>query len=442
MNKNITGAAICFFAIIVLLSGCNKVNIQFGESSSELDPSITYYDNYETEISTYRVDSFLTSSHNLVSIGYHNDPDFGVVKAGSFVQVSLPASNPVFDVNVTFDSLVMILKPNGVFYGDSTKPVKVNVYRLSDNIKRSDGTDYYYNTSSFGYLPNPIGEQTVNLAGKSGTQVKIRLSDDLGKELLEKFRTNASEITTSELFVDYFRGLYICTDSSVTSLVSYFSVPADSAILRLSYHENGLYAVAKNLDFNYSTAKQFNHVSFRAVNSNLVSIEGSKYNLVSSTASGNKAFLYSPVGTGIKISFPSLLTLKEKYPYMRVIKAMLVIKPDVASLAFPYSLPPKLYLYSTDDTNELLGGFYDGTTTTASLLTGDLVIDNLYGENTYYSYDITTFINNKITTGQFSKTAIMLTSSLSSFDAGVERLIVNDQTQKNSIQFKMYVLGM
>lgn len=442
VNKNIIGAVLCFITIVVLLSACNKVNIQFGESATELDPSITYYDNYETQIATCKTDSFVTSSHQLFCIGYHNDPEFGVMKAGSYVQISLPSSNPVFDVNVTFDSLELILKPNGSFYGDSTKPFKVNVYRLYNNIKRSDGTDYYYNTTSFGYFPDPIAEQTINLAGKSGSEVKIRISDLLGKELLEKFRTNSSDITSSELFVDYFRGLYICADSSVTSAVSYFSVPSDSAVLRLSYHENGLYAVAKHLDFSYATAKQFNQMSFRAVNNDFASVEGNSSVLVSSTVSGNKSFLYSPLGTYVKISFPKLLTLKEKYPYMRVIKAVLLIRPNTASLAFPYSLPKKLYLFSTDDTNQLLGGFYDSNTSSSSLLSGDLVIDYLYGENTYYSYDITTFINNKITTGQFSKSAIMLTSSLSSYDAGVERLIVNDQSQKNSIQLKMYVLVM
>ncbi|MFT3843630.1 MAG: DUF4270 family protein [Lacibacter sp.] len=441
MNRNKICTTAFLLTIAFVFFSCTKVDIEFGVPSDEIDPAVTYYDDFETEIATLKADSFITSSHQVFAAGYHNDPQFGVLKSGSYAQVTLPSTNPVFGVNVTFDSLELILKPTGQFYGDSTKPVKLNVYRLAQNIKTSDGLDYYYNTSSFLYFPDPIGEKTISLAGKTGSEIRLKLSDELGKEFLEKFRTSADEISSEEQFIDYFRGIYMNTDSAVTSSVSYFSANADSVFIRLSYHENGLYPVSKKLDFTYATAKQFNEISFRPVNTEVSFLGEKTSKVVSSTNTGNKAFLFSPAGTYIKVSFSSLLTLKEKYPYMKVIKAVLVVKPNAASYSFPYTIPSKMYLYSTDETNELLQGFYDGASS-PSLLTGDLVVDQLYGENTYYSYDITSFVNSKITEGQFSNSALLLTSSLDSYDTGVQRLIVNDQSQKNSIQLKLYVLGM
>ena len=121
-------------------------------------------------------------------------------------------------------------------------------------------------------------------------------------------------------------------------------------------------------------------------------------------------------------------------------KAILQIKPDYRSMVFPYQLPQTLSLYSTDQNNALSAGTFDDGTTT--LQTGNLVIDNLYGQNTYYSYDITTFINTKITEGQFSTSALLLHPMLSSYDAGTQRLILHDQAGNQSVQLKLYVLGL
>ncbi|MEI9958480.1 MAG: hypothetical protein WDM90_19735 [Ferruginibacter sp.] len=47
------------------------------------DPNITYFDNYQTTVATYKPDSFQTGNHQLFTLGYHYDSTFGVFKAGS-----------------------------------------------------------------------------------------------------------------------------------------------------------------------------------------------------------------------------------------------------------------------------------------------------------------------------------------------------------------------
>ncbi len=239
---------------------------------------------------------------------------------------------------------------------------------------------------------------------------------------------------------DYFRGIYVTTDSTVTNLLAYFSNPADSMLIKLNYHENTVYPTSKSMTFNYMSAKQFNNISVRYTKPNFASFANKKAQVIESAASGGLSYLNTSAGSVIKISFPTLLSLKELHPYIKVVKAVLMIKPDNRSLLFPYQLPATLNLYSTDNTNVPgLGTFQEGTTTPQ---TGDLVIDKLYGQNTYYSYDITTFINTKISDGQFSTSALLLQSTLSSYDAGTDRLIVNDQPGSQSIQLKLYVLGL
>ena len=428
------------FLLILLFASCEKVDISFGETASETDPNITYIDSYKADIATFKTDSFLTSSHTIFCLGYHTDQDFGVMRARSFAQINLPASNTVYNVNAIFDSLELIIKPTGKFYGDSNVTIKLAVHRLTENIVNDEKGDYFYNTSSFRYDPVPIGERTVNLYGRSGTAVSVKLSDQLGREWLEKLKANHTDISNSDAFLEYFKGICITTDSVQTSSLAYFTA-SDSMLIRLSYHEAGLDPREKYLNFGFTTARQFNHISFAPGNANFSSFISNKTQLIASSASGNKSFLNTAVGSLIKISFPDLLKLKELHPYIKIMKAILLVKPDPRSSVFPYQLPAQLNLYTTDETNSVISGIYDGNSIPA-LQTGNLSIDALYGENTSYSYDITSFVNTKMKEGQFSKSALLLYPSLSSMDAGLQRLIVNDQTASRSVQLKLYVLGL
>lgn len=436
---------ILYFSVLaVFISSCEKVNVEFGESSLEADPNIIFLDNYKVNMATFKLDSFVTSSAGVLSLGYHYDSVFGVVKAGSYVQLKLPASNPLLNqtLAITFDSLELIIKPSGEFYGDSVRPFKINVFRLSQNItSSSNSNDAYYNTSSFAYDPTPIGQQTLSLYGKSGKALHIRLSDILGQELLTKFKNDHEDISTEERFINYFKGIYVTTDSVTTNSLAYFSAPADSVLIRLSYHDNGLFPEKKYIDFNYTSTKQFNNLNFRHTNSNFAAFINKKAQLISSDLSGNQSYLNSNLDAYIKISFPTILNLKELHPYIRIVKAELVIKPDARSYAYPYQLPSTLNLSTTDENNYPLLALTESDNTTRQ--TGNLFIDRLFGENTNYRYDISGYINTLIAEGQFSKSALLLSPSISGFGSALQRLILNDQnSNKPSVQLKLYVLGL
>ncbi len=437
---------VLYFSVpAILISSCEKVHVEFGESTLEADPDIVFLNSYKVDIATFKTDSFVTSSNEVLSLGYHYDSVFGAVKAGSYVQLKLPATNPLSDqtLAVTLDSLELIIKPTGDFYGDSSRSFKIQVHRLTQNIKDATSSgDTYYNTTSFGYDPTTIGQQTVSLYGRSGTPVHIRLSNALGQELLTKFKDNHEDISSEERFINYFKGIYLTTDTVVTNSLAYFSAPADSILIRLNYHDNGLFPVKRYIDFSYTKAKQFNNIAFRYVNPNFSIFINRKSQLIPSTSSGNQSYLNSNLGSYIKMSFPKILNLKELYPYIRVVKAELIIKPDVKSYTFPYQLPQSLYLYTTDENNYPISPFYFGSDNSVRQQ-GNLYIDRLLGENTNYSYDISGYINNLIAEGQFSKSALLLTSSLTGNDTGLQRLILNDQnTSRSSVQLKLYVLGL
>ncbi|MGZ8525363.1 MAG: DUF4270 family protein [Chitinophagaceae bacterium] len=418
---------------LILAASCTKVDVTFGNKGTEGDPDVSYFDNYAAELATYKIDSFITSTDSVFTIGHHTDSAFGSITAGSYAEVNLPTENPVKDKNVSFDSLVVILKPNGSYYGDTLTPFKLTIHRLLEKIENEDeaNTDFY-NPRKFQFDPAPFGQTMVMVRPKRGTAIKVRLSDAFGQDLLMKFKDDDDSIQLQENFLRYFKGLYLGTDSLFSKAMYYFVPDSAGLIMRLYYKLNGPVAQSKYFDFSFNNAKQYNQITYNHAGTNLAAFTPFKKQLKKSNLTGNKAYLHSNIGCYIKISFPTILNIKELYPYIKIMKAELVIKPDLSTHSYPYELPTSLNLYSTDENNNL--------NTIAGA--GGLYVDELYGEKTQYTYDITGFITDLINEGRFSESALMLTPSSGVSDSRLERLVIDDQTLGKGIQLKLYVLGL
>lgn len=428
------------FLLLLLLGGCTKTDISFQDEEDASDPSITYYDNYPVTLFTYKIDSFITSGHSSWSIGYHRDSWFGNTEGAGYTEVLLPEENPLKNQSVLFDSLVLVLKPNSSYYGDSTLPMHFMVNELTQNISNEDDDTRYYNPRTFSYNPVPVGTRTIAIRPNRDSVITIRLNDALGLDLFQKLKSNAMAIQSQAEFIKYIKGFRIGVDTNFTNTLNYFSIPSDSMVLRLDYRINGTTFQEKKLNFRVNTNRQYNYLHTDRQFSPLSVFTEFKKQLKASALTQHKAFLHNNLGSMIKINIPDLLSLKELHPFVQVLKAELILRPAPGTYSYPYQLPPALSLYSTDESNALTAQLTDASG--QSTLTGDLVIDLLYGEQTFYSFDITSFIKSVISEGQFSKSALMLTASSGTSETSLERLVINDQTLAKGIQLKLHVLGL
>jgi hypothetical protein len=443
-----------FSLAIVLLScslfvSCDKVNIPFGNTGLDGDPNLVYYDTYKVGLQTLQIDSFLTSGKQIFTVGYTNDPVFGTIHAGSYVQLNLPALNPVFNQDVSFDSIQVILKPNGTYYGDTTLPFTFNIYQLSELIQNIPKTTnpsaspVFYNSRSFAYNPTPIGQRTTTIYPKRGDSVTVRLSDAVGQDMLNKFQSGDIAVSTQAYFENYFNGLYIDVDSSTTNTIFNFSSFSKNVVVRLYYKLHGVAVTELHLDFTYTTINQFNHINDNHTGTQLSAFVPFQQNqLISSTQTGDKAYYNSSTGYFVKINFPDLLNLKALYPYVRVVSAQLVIPQSTSMYTYPYTLPSPLYLYQTNDDNAVGPAVFS---VNGTIQNGSLFIDNQYGQATQYTYDITTFITALLNQNSTSSgLALLLAPSSTLGDESLGRLIINDQTDQiltKDIQLRLYVLG-
>ncbi len=336
MIKKYTSATLLTLTLIVFAAGCTKTDITFGASDDESDPGIVYLDNYAADISTFKVDSFVTSGKSVIAAGYYRDPVFGNITTGSYAEFSIPVTNDVLGKNVTFDSVALVLLPSGNYYGDTTIPVSFSASPLTENIKNEDETNTdFYNSRKFSKSPVLLGSVSTLLRPQKGIPIHIRLNDNFGSELLNKLRTNATDIKSQSDFIKYFKGLYIGTDTINTNSLAYFNASDTNTAIRIYYRLNGVQFASKTTDFKVNTTNQFNHISCDYTGTGLSVFTPFKTQVKTSKQTGNRAFLHSNLGTRIKISFPTLEKLKEYGNYVKIIKAELIIKPTPGLVSGP-----------------------------------------------------------------------------------------------------------
>jgi len=180
--------------------------------------------------------------------------------------------------------------------------------------------------------------------------------------------------------------------------------------------------------------RQFNSIQHDFSNSELNIVKSQK-EAIPSLKTSDKAFVQGGTALMTKIKFPYLQDIL-LFEQGLVIKAELIITP-VKSSYNDFSLPEDLILYETDKINRLGDVIYnsDGTVHTASF-----VLDELYNEETSYTFNITNFINNELSDHYFdTEHGLLISLPSSKMLASFERLILEARNPKPKL--KLYYLS-
>lgn len=427
-----------------LFSSCTKTTIDFGSDGTDGDPNITMIDTFSVELGTLQVDSFLTNASEHFIAGSHTDPQLGKITVKSYFEITSPALDLRDCTNCSFDSIDIRLKVSSGYMGDTSVPFTLNLYEVTQAMNET-GSSAGYNVSNFSYSSTPIATKTFMIRPSRKNEISIRLPDEFGRNFFRMMRTNSDTVTNDTRFKRYLKGLCLETSSSNNAVFYFDKTPGDS-VMQLHYTEAGTAPVAKTAYFTVSsTDNQFNSYTYERSGTSLAAFTPKKKQLISSTLTGNTAFMHNNSGLYPKIKFNHLYNIKELHPFVQVLRAELEIKP-VANSYQPvtiYPLPPSIEMRVTDNQN-----YIDGSALTASdgmgvyTQTGNLVIDNLYGENTSYTYDITGFVNTVISAGVFSEYALLMVPSGAYSLAGDQRLLIGNSHSGGSVKLKLYILGL
>ncbi|HAM99786.1 MAG TPA: hypothetical protein DCQ26_14365 [Marinilabiliales bacterium] len=430
-----------FLSLLTIVS-CNDSSEVFniGEEFTNNDSKITYVDTITVQASTILIDSFTTSDYNKVFFGYNNDPILGKTLAESYVVFESANSLPDIDSRSTFDSLVIFMKQNGDYLGDTSIVKEFNVYRITEDIEYGDNASAFYNIDSFAREETPLATKRFIPRPLRNDSITIKLPDELGELWYNWIDTSAnSPLDTNSQFLDYFKGVVfvpVTTDESwLTSFNGYNSSSSKLQIeLRLYYSKHD---VEENTYFSFTPRENYIFTHFSIDRSGTVSsvldTEGLK---IPSTLTDNKVFMQAGSGVGIKIEIPQVEYMYDFGSNITVLDAKLIMRPSKGTYSLSSLLPSKLSVLWTDKMNRNLGDFIDVDGET--VITGTKMFDDLDDEP-YYSFSILNFVLTKMATESTSYNTLMFYLPDESNATSFDKLIIDDQSaSNNSFELQIY----
>lgn len=421
------------------LGACVDENSDLGRTLVDSSFYNVYVDTCTVDISTVLEDSIVTRGDSICQIGHYQDDTWGSVTAAYYAEFSTASFTPDEDYSYTLDSLVLVMKHSGHYWGDTLTRPSIQVYRLATPIELADGDDLYNHTTwatesttlfSFTYRPRP-GEARVH---------EIRLPDEWGQQLLDDLVNQEEYFDSQEDFKREFPGLAFVPDESA-QCISGFLVNDSSLCLTLHYHEVAIQRTEKELTFSVNTDCAYTGIRHDCTGSALAQVQSGIENYVHSTDLEHRAYLQGLTGYYNQLEFPYLNELQDAGQIVSIESATLYLYPLKGSYNQTNQLPEDIRLYITDENNVLEDYVYgsDGVT----VQTGNLTVDEVFGRDTYYSFDLTEFIRNNFGTWGINRQKLLM--NMNSSDAATtfnQVVFTNDPDAERQcrldVRFKIY----
>lgn len=438
MYKN--GLLIKLLFVGVLFSSCadDEAVYKIGDRFVKEESKIHFVDTLTVKVSTVRIDSFATAGYNTVLVGYNNDPLLGTSEAKTFIEFIPATSLPTLDENAIFDSLVVYMRQTGEYLGDTSQLKTLAIHEVMETIEPKDDNLRLYNTDTFLINSTPLSTHSFKQRPIALREDFVKLPDELGLKWFSWLVNDNDTIKTGTLFKKQFPGLAllpVTKDLSWSS--SFFGYSSTSTELgnvmqiRLYYRIRGQ---EENNFFTFSPSeagKVFTNFKIDYSGSILDGIENT--GVVASKNSNNLVAVQAGGGLGFRIDIPLIDNLKDIHPNLSILEARLIVKPRKGTFDKASELP-QLNVYWMDSKNQIRGQL---TNFTSSPIVSTLTADNEFNENTYYSFDMISFILNKMNQLNPDQT-LFFTLSNQDNATSFKKIILEDQSFSESLQLQLY----
>ena len=431
---------ICIGLIIASLGSCDNSGMEIGDNWVHPSTRVVIIDTCTVNVSSVLLDSIPTSGGNYIFAGRYRSDNWGETKTSTYITFKKTTDytyNPDVKVRAVLDSMMLILQPDSMLLGDTTKLMRLNVHRIREEVELND-EGYLYGHSSFAYDAEPFHVESYYPKPRRGRELEIRLPDEMGKEFLEKLVNHDEDMETDEDFRKYFRGIVLRGDDSSEALLA-FKADKDSLCRMVIYY----HTIGEDRLEHEATFFPERHLLFTQVESDRTGtpLEGITFidNEISSFNSNNLAFMEGLTGIYTKIEFPHLNRIRELGDHGAIVSATLRIYPLAGSFErLNYSeLPQKLQLYTSNEKNVTTGSITDSND---QMQTGSLHYDEQLPDETYYTYDVTEFIKDQV--GKIGVNKLHLQMIGENYGYTLRNMVVGNQTvgDKNIHLYIKYAL--
>lgn len=441
------------FCMICLAAcdGSGLIELETDDGSNQ----VVMVDTITVETSTVYAGPIPTSTDSIHLTGGYNDEKLGKIRARSYFQIAPEGPSFAKDKDVLFDSLVLIIKCNGYYYGDTTRYQTLSVHRLREEIEAEElpanpenvPTSYLIsgnpllNTDHFEYDTAFLATVRIRPRPTRKDSLHIRLPDELGQEWVRLSENGDELITNTSDFLDYFQGIVLAGDpEDDAALIGYHT---QSTMLRLYYREqqsSGIYRDAYT-DFplvNHSL--KFNEIIADRSDTPLQGLNENNKE-VPSVQSDEETFLQAGTGLMTGISLPyigNFIDVAEKNidvsrgGTISIHSAQLLIEPVAGTHNGQTYLPESLTLYTSSSKHNIPQSPLN--------VTSSRQYDNEFPDRARFAFNITDYFSELVKNpDQYQDIKLLLSLPSPAVLRGVTRLCVGSQEhRRNKLQLIVY----
>lgn len=329
MLANIT--KILPFALLIAIIGASSCNdaSDLGTSLSGDDQWPALTDTVTVKLEVMPSDAINANVAGQCLLGQFNDPVFGQISSGLFMNFVLNRVNPNFTDDAIADSLVLQLAYDTIgAIGDTISPQSFEVYRLTEDINKDtsylstktfaySATTINHLASPYNFLPKPrtnitvlrdtsmLVPYTTSSYEKLTPHLRIRLDQSLADALLVAGRTQPVGTTgaynSNVDFKSFFKGIYIKPVSNGSGILSFSPLDVNSVTkLKLYYRDYTGTGSARRM-----TRQSFTYTFNTLQGARAVCKPSHDYTGTSVLDnSGTSAHLHGLAGTMLKVTLP------------------------------------------------------------------------------------------------------------------------------------------
>jgi hypothetical protein len=347
-------------AALLLVIGCTKISST--EIGVGLIPAVDNINTFDTtlELTTEnfaftdsafpRLSRTTTGGAPELLAGYiGNDPQFGRTTASMFFFLSPPQFPAPYEVkdSLYLDSVVLCLRWSGQTYGDTGQLQKFEVFKLASQLRPDSSyrTDveipYKQFLGSRSFVPFTLKDSISLFRQKVARQLRIRLSDDFGREILAWDTAGGQPLGNDTSFRKALPGFALIPDvaGSANALMGYL-ISDTNSYLRIYYR----YDTASKRDTTFRTYKYVVNGGF--ANRIIRQYSGSEFSQTLGAGADSIVYIQNSPGTYSILRIPSLQGFKAKKGNVVINRAELVMQqvPSVGQSDEIFTPPPLLYL--------------------------------------------------------------------------------------------------
>jgi hypothetical protein len=428
VKRKIIASASAFFAVILLISSCSKIDTT--NLGSDLIPAVDNITTFDTILEVFSDNKlFEIDSTRMLYSDYHpmgiieNDLEFGKTTATLYSSFTPPSYRTYpFTGNrssVVIDSVVLSLGVVSIF-GDSNAIQQVEV-REMDRFAHFTDSAYYVNGPDFPVESSPIGTGTVDYRrvkdsvfyrnGKdtirSSKELRVLLDTAWARRFVNYDTTAGSPYNNDTAFKAAFKGLQILAGdgSANKNALAYINLD-DEARTRITFYcrvtnsSGGTDTIAPF--FNYTLDPHASIIRRTPANNYLATVTNTAEN-------DGQVYIQAAPGSYATIKIPELSTL----PNCVVHRAELICEKFPGQEDF-YSPPPRMFIDAISEANDSSFTIRNDFALTNSSPGYDLnSLGGTYSKNRYV-FNLSRYVQSLVTKG-FANRALRIHAPYSTF---------------------------